>query len=111
MKWEAFECDDCKLRFALEQDPGDEIEEPSCPGCGSSYCGPVEYCGPVDVRMAEQLEEHSPLHEIFMIAGQLPAEVLKDISQRIGDWLATGGKETDEYIEQQLRFAQKFVQS
>ncbi|MGG3278885.1 hypothetical protein [Paenibacillus solani] len=42
MKWEAFECDDCKQRFALEQKPDDEIEEPLCPGCGGYYCGPVE---------------------------------------------------------------------
>lgn len=56
MKWEAFECDDCKLRFALEQEPGDEIEEPSCPGCGSSYCGPVEYIGPVELEIGETVE-------------------------------------------------------
>jgi NAD-dependent SIR2 family protein deacetylase len=98
MKWEAFECDDCKQRFALEQKPDDEIEEPLCPACGSSY-----------FRRVELLEERSPLQEIIMISGQLPAEVLKDINQRIGDWLAMGGKETDEYIEQQLSFAKRFV--
>ncbi|MEN0643342.1 DUF6877 family protein [Alkalicoccobacillus gibsonii] len=27
----------------------------------------------------------------------------------MGDWLSTGGKETDPYIEQQLRFAERFV--
>ncbi|WP_179292171.1 hypothetical protein [Paenibacillus campinasensis] len=42
MKWEGFECDDCKQRFAIEQTPGDEIEEPLCPSCGGHYCGPVE---------------------------------------------------------------------
>lgn len=42
MKWEAFECSDCKQRFALEQKPDDEIEEPLCPGCGGYYCVPVE---------------------------------------------------------------------
>lgn len=98
MIWEAFECDDCKLRFALEQKLGDEIEEPICPGCGSSY-----------FKLVELPEERSPLQEIMMIAGQLPAEVLKDINQRIGDWLAMGGKETDSYIEQQLRFAKRFA--
>ncbi|MCY7484309.1 DUF6877 family protein [Paenibacillus alvei] len=53
----------------------------------------------------------SPLHEIIMISHLLPAEVLSDINRRIGDWLAMGGQETDQYIEQQLRFARKFVQS
>lgn len=42
MKWEAFECDECKQRFALEQKHGDEIEEPLCPSCNGCYCGPVE---------------------------------------------------------------------
>lgn len=51
----------------------------------------------------------NPLHEIMMISHLLPEPVLKDISQRIGDWLAMGGKEPDEYIEQQLRFARRFI--
>ena len=51
----------------------------------------------------------SPLHEIMMIADKLPEAVLKDISQRIGDWLAMGGSESDPYIDQQLSFARRFV--
>jgi len=51
----------------------------------------------------------TPLDEITSIAHQLPLPVLQDINQRIGDWLASGGKETDPYIEQQLRFAKRFV--
>lgn len=53
----------------------------------------------------------NPLHEIMMISHLLPAPVLKDINQRVGDWLAMGGDESDPYIEQQLRFAKRFVQS
>lgn len=34
MKWEAFECEGCHLRYAIEQAEGDEIEEPNCPACG-----------------------------------------------------------------------------
>ncbi|MGM0776947.1 MAG: DUF6877 family protein [Bacillota bacterium] len=51
----------------------------------------------------------NPLEEINKIAHKLPLEVLTDINQRIGDWLAGGGKEDDPYIEQQLRFAKQFV--
>lgn len=51
----------------------------------------------------------NPLDEINKIAHQLPLLVLKDINQRIGDWLATGGNDDDPYIEQQLRFARRFV--
>ncbi|GIN71160.1 hypothetical protein J14TS2_16350 [Bacillus sp. J14TS2] len=51
----------------------------------------------------------SPLQEINQIASKLPLAVLMDINQRIGDWLASGGNEDDPYIEQQLRFAKRFV--
>ncbi|WP_368653747.1 DUF6877 family protein [Ornithinibacillus sp. 4-3] len=51
----------------------------------------------------------SPLKEITAIAHKLPLPVLEDINKRIGDWLASGGKEDDPYIEQQLRFARHFV--
>lgn len=51
----------------------------------------------------------SPLDEITRISSQLPLPVLQDIDKRIGDWLASGGKDTDPYIEQQLRFARRFV--
>ena len=50
------------------------------------------------------------LEEITKISSQLPLVVLQDINQRITDWIASGGKETDPYIEQQLRFAKRFVQ-
>ncbi|MGG3802392.1 DUF6877 family protein [Metabacillus fastidiosus] len=46
------------------------------------------------------------IHEIFH---HLPVEVMQDIDKRIGDWLASGGNENDPYIEQQLRFAKRFV--
>ncbi|WP_442951136.1 DUF6877 family protein [Paenibacillus sp. 481] len=49
------------------------------------------------------------MHEITKISRFLPRYVLEDINRRIGDWLASGGKETDPYIEQQLRFAKRFV--
>ncbi|MCM3396465.1 hypothetical protein M3638_01275 [Oceanobacillus profundus] len=51
----------------------------------------------------------TPLQEITNISDKLPLSVLKDINQRIGDWLASGGNEDDPYIEQQLRFARRFV--
>lgn len=50
-----------------------------------------------------------PLDEIIKISNQLPLMVLQDINQRIGDWLALGGSETDSYIEQQLRYAKRFI--
>lgn len=51
----------------------------------------------------------NPLEEIGSIANELPLIVLQDINQRIGDWLAAGGKDDDPYIEQQLRFAKRFI--
>lgn len=35
--WDKFECDDCHRKYAFEQPEGDEIEEPSCPRCGSDH--------------------------------------------------------------------------
>ena len=35
--------------------------------------------------------------------------ILEDVHRRIGDWLASGGKEDDPYIEQQLRYAKRFI--
>lgn len=52
----------------------------------------------------------NPMEEITRISNRLPLPVLQDIDKRIGDWLASGGKETDAYIEQQLRFAQRFIE-
>ncbi|MGF7046377.1 hypothetical protein J2T13_000853 [Paenibacillus sp. DS2015] len=51
----------------------------------------------------------NPLAEINKIQHHLPLEVLQDIDRRIGDWLATGGKEDDPYISQQLRYVKRFV--
>lgn len=51
----------------------------------------------------------SYLQELNSIAHKLPLVVLQDVDKRIGDWLASGGKEDDPYIEQQLRFAKKFL--
>lgn len=51
----------------------------------------------------------SAMDELISIANKLPAEVLIDVHRRIGDWLASGGKETDPYIEQQVRYAKKFI--
>ncbi|GAA0844434.1 hypothetical protein GCM10008915_47250 [Bifidobacterium pullorum subsp. gallinarum] len=51
----------------------------------------------------------NPMDEILKISDQLPTVVLEDINKRIGDWLAMGGQYTDPYIEQQLRFARRFV--
>lgn len=50
-----------------------------------------------------------PIEELNNIAHQLPLVVLRDIDKRITDWLAAGGSYDDPYIEQQLRFAKRFV--
>ncbi len=53
----------------------------------------------------------SSLYELHQIAYELPLNVLSDVKQRIGDWLASGGKETDPYIKQQVAYAQKVYQT
>jgi len=51
------------------------------------------------------------LQQINEITSQLPLTVLQYINQRVGDWLACGGNENDEYIGQQLRYAQRVVEA
>ncbi|HDR6822870.1 TPA: hypothetical protein QCV77_006535, partial [Bacillus thuringiensis] len=49
----------------------------------------------------------NPLDEITKIAPQLPLKVLEDITKRISDWIVSGGKNDDPYIEMQLRYAKR----
>ena len=51
----------------------------------------------------------NPIMEIVKITEHIPLVALQDIHQRIGDHLASGGKEDDPYIYQQLRYAKRFV--
>ncbi|MGG3871392.1 DUF6877 family protein [Brevibacillus laterosporus] len=53
----------------------------------------------------------SHMEQLLIIAPRLPAPVLEDIYRRITDWLASGGNEDDPYIEQQLRYAKRFVKA
>lgn len=64
---------------------------------------------PVPVALIGEALTHgiSPLYELHRIACELPISVLSDVKQRIGDWLASGGKETDPYIRKQVAYAQK----
>ena len=34
----------------------------------------------------------------------IPVSVLQDVKSRISDWLASGGKETDSYIQRQIDY-------
>lgn len=34
----------------------------------------------------------------------IPIPVLQDVKSRISDWLASGGKETDPYIQRQINY-------
>lgn len=47
------------------------------------------------------------IHEALKnVPNHISLKVLTDVNQRIGDWLASGGNETDPYIQQQVRFAE-----
>ena len=51
----------------------------------------------------------NPIERINELADKIPAVALEDINNRISDWIASGGKETDPYIHQQLRYAENIV--
>lgn len=40
------------------------------------------------------------------VPNDISIKVLADVNQRINDWLASGGKDDDPYIQQQVRFAE-----
>lgn len=37
----------------------------------------------------------------------IPAPVLQDVDKRISDWRSMGGKDSDPYIQQQLRYLKR----
>ncbi len=37
----------------------------------------------------------------------IPIKVLQDVDKRIADWKATGGKDSDAYIQNQLRYLKR----
>lgn len=37
----------------------------------------------------------------------IPLSVLQDVDKRISDWLATGGKEDDPYIQRQIKYLKR----
>lgn len=51
----------------------------------------------------------NPLDEINKISHLLPLEVLQDITQRLTDHASMGGKETDHYVYQQLRYVRNVI--
>ena len=38
---------------------------------------------------------------------KLPIAVWEDINKRIMDWIASGGKEEDQYVQRQIEYAEK----
>ena len=101
--WIMWKCEnpECNKEFITG-----EVDEPSCPVCKHEYAKEI---GEVEVIDKVVQEGNSPLDEIAKIAHKIPFEVLKDIHQRIGDWLASGGKPTDSYIERQLEIAKESI--
>lgn len=41
----------------------------------------------------------------------VPESILNDINKRITDWLASGGTMEDNYIKQQYRFVERYLNS
>ncbi len=54
----------------------------------------------IKINSIEELVKHSNM---------LPIVALKDINNRITDWLSSGGKVTDSYIKQQFRYAENLI--
>lgn len=50
-----------------------------------------------------------PIEKLNAIAHKIPIVALEDINGRIKDWIVSGGKESDPYIHQQLRYAENII--
>lgn len=51
----------------------------------------------------------NPYQKYREISHQLPDAMIFHINKLIVNWLTSGGKETDLYIEQQLKFARNVI--
>lgn len=50
-----------------------------------------------------------PAERIAEIAHLLPHVVLADVAKRMRDWVESGGKDDDPYMQRQLDYAEKFM--
>ena len=46
----------------------------------------------------------TPMQQIEELITEMPLPVLQDVRQRLDDWMLSGGKDDDSYVEQQLRY-------
>ncbi|GEO58500.1 DUF6877 family protein [Companilactobacillus bobalius] len=49
-----------------------------------------------------------PIDIVNSLSNRIPMEALMDINKRMTDWMASGGNDTDEYMWQQARYAQRW---
>lgn len=55
--------------------------------------------------LSSTIKETRKISEIYNF--KLPIDVLEDINKRITDWIASGGKEEDSYIQRQIEYAEQ----
>lgn len=56
------------------------------------------------------MKEFKTVKDFFSNAELIPEIVAIDVASRINDWMQSNGKEEDEYIQKQLRFASMFLE-
>ena len=57
------------------------------------------------------MKEFKTLKELFNNIELIPEIVGLDVMVRIQDWMMSGGKEEDAYIQRQLKFASQFIEN
>ena len=55
------------------------------------------------------MKEFKTLKDLFNNLDLIPEIVGLDVMVRIQDWMMSGGKEEDQYIQKQLKFASQFI--
>lgn len=49
--------------------------------------------------MSLKEQKPNPIQRIVAVGDKIPMEMLEDINHRIADWVASGGQDTDPYVE------------
>ena len=55
------------------------------------------------------MKQFKTFEEFIINIDLIPNTVAVDVMKRINDWLSSGGKEEDSYIQKQLKFASYFI--
>ena len=64
--------------------------------------------GNMSTKEAIKINNHEEFNKA-LLNYNIPAEILLDVKNRIGDWTSSGGSLDDPYIKQQWKFVENYI--